>query len=269
MRYLLRQIPRLLTVGTPFIIFGIIYFMLGLWPNYMFNDIDVRGVYGLEKQLFGITTATGMVTPCEYFCINHHAVMDIFSGLFYLLWIPSPVIYALILQLTGHSKVAIHLSSAFLIANLIGFIGYYIYPAAPPWYVMQHGFEPILGTPGNVAGFQNFDELTGIPIFANIYNKNANVFAAIPSLHAAYNVVAFLYAIKVPTHRWWQGFIGIVAVGIWFSAVYSGHHYIIDVLLGILTAVAGVWVFEKLLMRISPVARLYDKVIGYLEKVKY
>lgn len=264
MRYLPRQIPRLLTVVTPFIIFAMTYFMLGLWPNYLFKEIDVRNVYELEKQLFSIATVAGTVTPCEYFSIHHCAVADILSGLFYLCWIPLPVVYTLILQLTGHGKVAIHLSSAFLLTNLIGFAGYYIHPSAPPWYVMQFGFEPILGTPGNVAGFAHFDDLVGLPVFENIYNKNANVFAAIPSLHAAYNVVTLFYAIKVKGHKWWQYGIGLVAIGICLSAVYSGHHYIIDVLLGILTAVAGILMFERVLMRINPLAEFYKMTERYL-----
>ena len=49
----------------------------------------------------------------------------------------------------------------FLLVNLIGFAGYYIHPAAPPWYAMNYGFEPILDTPGNVAEEEGFDELLG------------------------------------------------------------------------------------------------------------
>ena len=50
-------------------------------------------------------------------------------------------------------------SMVFLLVNLFGFAGYYIYPAAPPWYAMHSGFEPILDTPGNVAGLGRFAEL--------------------------------------------------------------------------------------------------------------
>ena len=37
------------------------------------------------------------------------------------------------------------------------FAGYYIHPAAPPWYAINYGFEPVLNTPGNVAGLGRFD----------------------------------------------------------------------------------------------------------------
>jgi len=36
----------------------------------------------------------------------------------------------------------------------------------------------------------------------------------------------------------------VFMLGIWFAAVYSGHHYIIDVLAGILCALIGIAIFE-------------------------
>ena len=38
-------------------------------------------------------------------------------------------------------------------------------------------------------------------------------------------------------------------MGIWWTAVYSGHHYIIDVTLGILTALIGVLLMEKVVFK--------------------
>ena len=247
-----RQLVSALIVLIPIGIFGATYFILGKWPNYMFNAIDTEGVYRLEQQLFGIMTAEGTVlTPCEYFRTHHTAVMDILSGLFYLCWVPLPVIYALVLTWQRHYGTALRLTWAFLTVNIIGFTGYYIHPAAPPWYVIEYGFTPVLNTPGNVGGFENFDALVGYPLFHSIYCNNANVFAAIPSLHAAYNPIAFFYAMKVKKNIVWQTILAIVSVGIWFSAVYSCHHYVIDVTLGILTTIIGIVLFEKGIMRLS------------------
>lgn len=91
--------------------------------------------------------------------------------------------------------------------------------------------------------------VTGIPFFHDFYDKNANVFAAIPSLHSAYNPIAFYYAMKKPDNRIWQTILAVVSVGIWFSAVYSGHHYIIDVVLGVLASVAGIAIYERFIKR--------------------
>lgn len=266
-RLSLRSLKRYIVVLIPIGLFGSTYFLLGEWPNYLFNDIDTEGVYRLEQQLFGIKAADGSIlTPCEYFRIHHTAVLDILSGLFYLCWVPLPFIYALVLQWQGHGDLAIRLTSAFLIVNLVGFAGYYIHPASPPWYVIEYGFTPVVNTPGNVGGFEHFDRLLHTGIFHSIYGKNANVFAAIPSLHAAYNPIALFYAMKVRDNRLWQTVLAVVSVGIWFSAVYSCHHYIIDVTLGVLTTIIGIALFEAILLRIPQVNTAYIRLSAWLSR---
>jgi len=228
----------------PFVVFGLVYNSMRYFPNYLFNSIDIVGVYNLEKQLFGFISDGILVTPNEFFKAHHIAFLDILSGIFYLCWVPLPIIYCIWLYFTKHQTLAFRLACGFLFVNLVGFCGYYIHPAAPPWYIMQYGFEPIFNTPGNVAGFEHFDSLIAIPIFHSIYAGNANVFAAIPSLHAAYCPIALYYATKVKDNHIWISILAVVSIGIWFSAVYSCHHYVIDVLLGILTVIIGLTVFE-------------------------
>ena len=77
-----------------------------------------------------------------------------------------------------------------------------------------------------------------------MYSANANVFAAIPSLHAAYLLVTTIYAIASKQKWYTCSFFAILCLGIWWTAVYMGHHYIIDVLLGITTAIIGILLFE-------------------------
>jgi len=241
-----RQIKDTIWILLPLVIFIVLYFGLGLWPNYKFGTVHTSEVYYLERDLFGMALNDGTIgIPSEYFRQHHWAVMDILSGLFYLCWVPLPFVYALVLYFQKRRDLAMRLTWAFLMVNVIGFIGYYIYPSAPPWYIMDHGFKVITDTPGSAAGFANADKLTGIPFFHNFYDKNANVFAAIPSLHSAYNPIAFYYACKKRSLPWII-ILGIVSAGIWFSAVYSGHHYIIDVTLGVLTSIIGITLLEAL-----------------------
>ena len=255
---------KLLMTLLPFVIFAVSYDWMRVWPNYKVNDIDVAGLYTAEKTLFGIDVDGVRMTLCEFFN-EHHAVMaDFFAGLFYLCWVPVPVLFALFLFLRGRRALALRFSVVFLLVNLIGFAGYYIHPAAPPWYVMEYGFEPVLGTPGNVAGLGRFDALVGMEIFAPMYGRNANVFAALPSLHSAYVLVAFVYAIMGRCKKWLIALFGVITVGIWFTAVYSGHHYLIDVLLGILCALVGILLFEQVLMRWPAFRRFMERYTAYV-----
>ena len=248
----------------PWMIFAFSYDCMRLLPNYEVNSIDVRGVYEAEKKLFGIMSGGVLLTPCEYFARHNCALMDFFAGVFYLCWVPVPLSYSLYLYLKGRRREYLHFSLAFLIVNLIGFCGYYIYPAAPPWYAMNYGFEPILGTPGNSAGLIRFDVMTGLPVFHSLYDKNANVFAAIPSLHAAYMLVTVLYALKYKQSKLCVSIFAVICCGIWFTAVYSGHHYIIDVLLGIFTALAGILLLDRVLFHIPMINRLMKKYLSII-----
>lgn len=255
---------KLAVALLPFVIFGISYDWMRICPNYEVNPIDVSGLYNAEKSLFGVMDNGVLVTPCEFFAAHHWAIADVFAGIFYLCWVPVPIAFGIWLYLTKSRNIYLRFSMVFLFVNLIGFAGYYIHPAAPPWYAMMHGFDPVLDTPGNVAGLGRFDEITGLTIFDSIYGRNANVFAAVPSLHAAYMVVALVYAI-IRRCKWYIiTLFAVIMVGIWATAVYSGHHYIIDVLLGIGCALLGIFVFEKVLMKLSGFRRFFEKYYKYI-----
>lgn len=255
---------KLAVALLPFVIFGVSYDWMRVWPNYEVNPIDVRGLYEAEKSLFGIHIDGQTLIPCEYFALHHCSVADFMAGIFYLCWVPVPIAFGLWLYFKGKRNLYLRFSMVFLLVNLIGFAGYYIHPAAPPWYAMNYGFEPVLSTPGNVAGLGRFDELLGITVFEGIYGRNANVFAAVPSLHAAYMVVALAYAIMGRCRRWLIAVFAFIMVGIWWTAVYSGHHYLIDVSLGIGCALLGILVFEQGLMRWGAFRRFFGKYTGYI-----
>lgn len=240
----LSQLKSLLLTMLPFILFGLLYNSMRYCPNYLFGDIDIRGIYETEREWFGI----GILTPNEWWAVHATPVLDFLAGCFYLMWVPLPVVFGIWLFFTGRRELCFRYSCAFLFINILGFIGYYLHPAAPPWYVAKFGFDPLFDTGGDAAGLVRFDALIGLPVFQTIYSGNSNVFAAVPSLHAAYCPVAAFYALKAGD-SWWSLVLGIFSIGIWWTAVYSAHHYVIDVLLGILVLILGLILFERMLMR--------------------
>ena len=258
----IRPTRKLALALLPWLIFAVTYDSMRLYPNYKVNPIDVRGVYEAEKSLFGIATAGTTLIPGEWFNIHNCSFADFMAGIFYLCWVPVPLAFAIYLYLKGKREMYLRFSFAFLFVNLVGFVGYYVYPAAPPWYAINYGFEPVLNTPGNVAGLGRFDALTGLNIFHSIYGKNANVFAAIPSLHAAYMLVATIYAVWSRESKVTIVVFAFICLGIWWTAVYTTHHYIIDVLLGILTTIVGIVVLEWCILRTSVVKRLMHKYVA-------
>jgi hypothetical protein len=245
-----------------FIVYWIVYDSMRILPNYEVSPVHIQQPYALEKSLFGISMNDLVYTPNEYFDLFHTRFLDIVSGLFYLNWVPVPLAFGVYLYYKN-KQLFTQYSLVFLFANLLGFVIYYVYPAAPPWYVDLYGFELHLGVQGNSAGLARFDALSGIPVFASLYNKNANVLAAIPSLHAAYPVIVLYYGIRNKL-GWVNALFVLFMLGIWFSAVYSGHHYIIDVLLGALVAVVTIGLFN-LLLRYKWVGRWMERFVGEIK----
>ena len=248
----------------PWLLFAVCYDSMRLYPNYKVNPIDVRGLYEAERSLFGISTAAGTVIPGEWFNMHHCSAADFMAGIFYLCWVPVPLAFAIYLYIKGKREMYLRFSFAFLLVNLIGFVGYYIHPAAPPWYAINYGFEPVLNTPGNVAGLGRFDALTGFNVFHSLYGKNANVFAAVPSLHAAYMLVATIYAVLGRERKLIVCLFAFICIGIWWTAVYTIHHYIIDVTLGILTAIVGILVLEKVVLRTVVARRIMARYVALI-----
>ena len=257
---------RLALAFTPWVIFACCYDWMHFFPNYEFNTIDVKGLYDTEKSLFGITAAGGQkLILGEYFAIHHCLLADLLAGFFYLCWVPVPLGFSLWLYYKRQYKWFLRFSIAFLFVNLVGFCGYYIHPAAPPWYVIMYGFKPILHTPGNVAGLIRFDQFAGFPVFQSIYGKNANVFAALPSLHAAYMLVTTCYARASKQSKALVAVFAVICVGIWCTAVYTGHHYVIDVLLGIVTAFVGMAILERGVFQIPGIKKALENYVNYLQ----
>jgi len=240
-----------------FLVYWILYDSLRVFPNHLCNPVHIEQPYNLEKWLFGFNYQGIRVTPNEFFAATHKPLFDIISGLFYLNWVPLPLGFAFYLFATRKKELFYKFGLVFLLTNIIGFIGYYVYPAAPPWYFAEFGNQFVNGPLDSRAGFIYFDNLIGIDFFKNVYSKNSNIFAAIPSLHSAYPLIVLFYASKLKK-TWLTIAIAIITFGIWFSAIYSGHHYIIDVLLGFICAVIGIIIF-RYLIRIPKIQKLLQK----------
>lgn len=239
-----------------FIVYWIIFDYMKALPNYRFHEVSTAELYNLEKSLFGIRDNGVVLTPNEYFKLHHLVFVDVVSGFFYLMWIPVPLAFAAFLFFKNRTQF-LYFSLSFVLVNLIGFVIYYLYPAAPPWYIQEHGYEFIANTPGNTGGLARFDAFFNAPIFASIYSKSSNVFAAMPSLHSSYPVIVVYYGIKNRL-GWFNAFFTIVMLGIWFTAIYTSHHYLLDVIAGISCAIIAIWLFNYLIAN-SGLKRLLDR----------
>jgi hypothetical protein len=259
--YFLSPLTRKFITGfSIFMVFWVLYDYMKAFPNYWFNPVHIGELYRAEKTVFGISSGEAVLTPNEFWLGHRNAFLDVISGIFYLTWVPVPLAFAVYLFCKKREQF-VYFSLTFLLVNLLGFVVYYLYPAAPPWYVQQYGFDFIAHTPGNTAGLARFDAFFDITVFRSLYAKGSNVFAAMPSLHSAYPLIVFYYALR---NRMGGANIlfGILMGGIWFAAVYTSHHYVLDVLAGMVCAGSGILLFNWLLARQGRVAVAVGRLVA-------
>jgi membrane-associated phospholipid phosphatase len=224
----------------PFIATGAVYDSLRYYlPAGTAGRIHVAGPYALDRAWFG----TGTHTLNEVFEAHHWAIVDLVAGSAYLIYVAEYLALAMLVLFSGRVTRALTFARCFLAVNVMGFITYFVYPAAPPWYVAAHGLGPVQAQVApSPAAAARFDALIGTPLFADVYRKSVDVFGAIPSLHVAYPLIAAVLAFQTRELRWARWPATVYAAVMCFSAVYLQHHYVIDVLIGLAYAAVVVLV---------------------------
>jgi membrane-associated phospholipid phosphatase len=124
---------------------------------------------------------------------------------------------------------------AFLVLALAGFATYVLYPAAPPWIAADWHYLPHVSRIFN-AGVGFFG---GAQSFSSLYqwmwsHNGWDVFGAMPSEHAAFPFLCFLFARKAWPRAGWLLLPYCAAV--WVAVVYLGEHYAADVIVGLMYA---------------------------------
>jgi hypothetical protein len=140
---------------------------------------------------------------------------------------------------------------ALLLASYAAFVTFLIVPTAPPWMAGETGHLPGVDL---VHG--------GIPGLKTVYvTFSPNPVAAMPSLHAAYPWLFLLFGWRL--WGWRASPLALYPVAVWFAVVYLGHHYVADLLGGILYATAAyVIVCSPVGRRLGQAARSLPSRLG-------
>jgi hypothetical protein len=126
-------------------------------------------------------------------------------------------------------------AAALALLTLVGCVTFVAFPAAPPWMASEHGLIPpttrLIPQLWTWIGVGASDGLVGTGY------RYANDVAAVPSLHAALSLLVAL-AIR-PRRRWARALVAAYPLAMAFAIVYTGEHYVADVLLGWIDAAAA------------------------------
>jgi len=111
-----------------------------------------------------------------------------------------------------------------------------IFPAAPPWAATQAGYAVSVTRIGHAP--------SSLPYLSVFHYVDNNPYAAVPSLHAGYSLLIFLFLVTLAWQSRRRGLlIGLAALyplAQSFAAVYTGNHYVVDLLIGDAFAAAAV-----------------------------
>ena len=224
---------------VPFLIFWFTYDLLrSIADDNQF--INVKPTYDLELKIFG--WMFGGEIPA-FWAQNHHSLFfDILFAIYYSMHMAAPIIVSSLIYYKSKDRYLFkEFSYAFLMTSYFALLTFYFYPVAPPWYIWNDGSiynfgQPVVltRTPGSAAGLLELDQLLGIDFFGKIYGRfNSNPYAALPSLHAAYSSITAYYAIKKYGMKK-AGWVLIYPFGVYVAAVYLNHHFIVDLILGVI-----------------------------------
>jgi hypothetical protein len=113
--------------------------------------------------------------------------------------------------------------------SLAGLVTYFLYPAAPPWWAARYGLlEDVARI--STRGWKAIG-MHGAGNMLNVGQVAANPVAAMPSLHTAFALFVVVFFFNSVRRRWWPVLLAY-PLAMTFTLVYSGEHYVVDVLVG-------------------------------------
>jgi hypothetical protein len=157
--------------------------------------------------------------------------LEAFAVLMWLSHFTVPVVLGFVLWLKGRRPAFVVLMCSLLGVLVLGEITFVLAPTAPPWLAAQDGHLPPVHhlLKQSLAGMHlsGIARIDGDP-------RHYNIVAALPSLHAAFPLLSLLVARRFGLPRWLQVALALQIVGVAFAIVYTGEHYVVDVLAGLL-----------------------------------
>jgi membrane-associated phospholipid phosphatase len=204
---------------APFLVLFLAYeAMRGFAGETGFRPHDVSK---LESGLFG--TLPTLWLQQHLYNPRRISPLDWITMFFYFMHFVLPIVVGFIFWV-GNRRHYWRFMGTLLLMSFMAFVTYLFFPSAPPWWEHGDQVHKIITETIQKWGVDYYVS----PVYTNF---NPNQFAAFPSLHAAYPVLAVVFA--------WQHSRTLAAVllawtgGVWFSIVYLGEHYLVDALFGL------------------------------------
>jgi membrane-associated phospholipid phosphatase len=166
-------------------------------------------------------------------------LLDLAAMFFYFMHFVLPVAVGFVFWLNSREHYW-RFVAALLLLSFLAFVTYLFFPSTPPWLQFPGEVHKITNETVSKLGLNYFVS----PVYSRL---NPNQYAAFPSLHAAYPALAAFYARR--RHPVLTLVLVAWALCVWFSIIYLGEHYVVDVLDGLLYVAAAAIVVEAVARR--------------------
>jgi membrane-associated phospholipid phosphatase len=134
-------------------------------------------------------------------------------------------------------------TTSILTLSLAAALTFLLFPAAPPWAAGR-----TLLTPTVTKITDNTWSQVGSSFSLSKIIKG-NPYAAIPSLHAGYAMLCFLFVASLVWRKRWRWWVIVPAavypLALSFARVYTGDHYVIDLIAGYLYAIVAFYAVNR------------------------
>ena len=232
-----RRLLRMLIDWVPWVGLLVVYDLSRGVADTLGRPIHVTQPLAVDKELGGGTVPTVWLQDHLYDPTHLHwwdvAASVVYVSHFFTAWVIVAVLYV-----RSRERWAAF-ASRILLLSFAGLATYVLYPAAPPWFAGREGLTPHIHRFSG-QGFRAFGLDAAEPLITK-GQAAANSFAAVPSLHAAFAFLICLF-FWPGASTWRRCLLAAYPLAMGFSLVYTGEHYVIDVMLGALYASGTVWV---------------------------
>jgi membrane-associated phospholipid phosphatase len=211
-------------------LFGLAYLAYRLVRGLAEGDANAAFAHARDLISFERTLHLFVEPSIQAWASGSHVVMVGASWL-YVNAQTSVTIGALLYLYLCHNRSFYFVRNMFMIAMAIALVGYIVFPTAPPRFMPEWGF------------IDSVSDFTGVHVSDTSTSMHAlfNPYAAVPSMHVAFALMIgwpLARLVRSPVVRvLWLAYPFLMT----FVIVVTANHFLIDALLGALTAAASAY----------------------------
>jgi membrane-associated phospholipid phosphatase len=206
------------------------YFLYGLVRGLVEGDANAAFAHARELIFLERTLHVFVEPSIQAWASGSHALMVSASWLYVNAQGPI-TIAALVFLYMRHNGSFYFVRNMFLIAMAIALVGYAVFPTAPPRFMPEWGFTD------TVSDFTPFNVSHPSASMSALFNQ----YAAVPSMHVAFALMIGWPLARLSRRRLVKALWAMYPLLMTFVIVVTANHFIVDALLGAITAGVSAW----------------------------